>query len=101
MYTAIRRLKVRPGAFDEALKRDESGLVPLLRSAPGFVEFDLVQVGEDMGVSITIFETQEQADEANRRAADWVKQNIAPLVAGPAETLAVGEVRLRKGKEAE
>jgi hypothetical protein len=42
----------------------------------GFVEFDLVQVGEDVGVSITIFETQEQAEEANRRAAEWVKQNL-------------------------
>ena len=101
MYAAIRRVKVQPGASDEVVQLDESGLVPILRSAPGFVEFVLVQVGEDMGVSITIFETQEQAEEANRRAADWIKQNIAPLVAGPAEILAVGEVRLRKGKDAE
>src|SRR6266540_3715751 len=57
MYAAIRRLRVQPGVFDEVVQRDESGLVPLLRSAPGFVEFDLVQVGEDVGVSITIFET--------------------------------------------
>ena len=77
--------------------RDESGLVPILRSVPGFVEFDLVQVGEDVGVSISVFETQEQAEEANRRAADWVKQNVAPLVADPPEIVAVGEVRLRKG----
>ena len=101
MYAAIRRLRVQPGLFDEVVERDESGLVPLLRSAPGFVEFDLVQVEEDVGVSITIFETQEQAEEATRRAADWVKQNVAPLVAGPAEIVAVGEVRLRQGKDAE
>lgn len=101
MYTAIRRLKVRPGAFDEVVELDASGLVPLLRSAPGFVEFDLVQVGEEMGVSITLFETQAQADEANRRAADWVKQHIAPLVAGPAEIVAVGELRLRQRKDPE
>ena len=101
MYATIRRLRIQPGVFDEVVQRDESGLIPLLRSAPGFVEFDLVQVGEDVGVSITIFETQEQAEEANRRAADWVKQNVAPLVAGPAEIVAVGEVRLRKGKDAE
>ena len=101
MYAAIRRLRVQPGVFDEVVERDESGLVPLLRSAPGFVEFDLVQVAEDVGVSITIFETQEQAEEANRRAADWVKQNIAPLVAGPAESVAVGEMRLRMGKGTE
>ena len=101
MYAAIRRLRVQPGVFDEVVERDERGLIPLLRSAPGFVEFDLVQVAEDVGVSITIFETQEQAEEATRRAADWVKQNVAPLVAGPPEIVAVGEVRLRKGKDAE
>jgi heme-degrading monooxygenase HmoA len=101
MYAAIRRLKVQPGSIDEVVQRDESGLVPILRSAPGFVEFVLVQVGEDVGVSIILFETQEQAEEANRRAADWFKQNVAPLVAGPPEIVAVGEVRLRKGKNSE
>ena len=97
MYAAIRRLKVQPDVFDEVVQRDESGLVPILRSVTGFVEFDLVQVGEDVGVSIIVFETQEQAEEANRRAADWVKQNVAPLVAGPPEIVGVGEVRLRNG----
>ena len=101
MYAAIRRLKVQPGVFDEVVQRDESGLVPILRSVPGFVEFDLVQVGEDVGVSISVFETQEQAEEANRRAAEWLKQNVAPLAAGPPEIVAVGEVWLRKVKEAE
>lgn len=49
MYAAIRRIKVQPGVFDEAVQRDESGLVPLLSGAPGFVEFALVQGGEDVG----------------------------------------------------
>ena len=101
MFVAIRQLKVQSGSIDEAVRRVENGLVPLLRSVPGFVEFDLVQVGEDTGVSIMIFETQEQAEEAGRRSADWVKQNVVPLVAGPAEIVAVGEVRLRKGKDTE
>ena len=101
MYTAIRRLKVQPGVFDEVVQRDESGLVPILRSVPGFVAFDLVQIGEDEGVSISVFETQEQAEEANRKAAQWVTQNIVPLVAGPAEIVAVGELRLHKGKDSQ
>ena len=101
MYVAIRRVRAKPGVFDEVVQRDEGGLVPLLRSIPGFVEFDLVQVGEDVGVSLLLFETQEQAEEANRQAAQWVKENIVLLAAGPAEIVAVGEMRLRKGKDAE
>lgn len=96
MYAAIRRLTLHSGTFDEAVRRDESGLLPILSSAPGFVEFTLLLAGEDVGVSIAIFETQEQAEEANRRAAEWLKVNMAPLTAGPAEILATGEVRLRK-----
>lgn len=99
MYVVIRRVTSQPGAFDEVLQRDKAGLVPLLRSIPGFVEFDLIQVEENVGVSLLLFETQEQAEEASRQAAPWVKENIVPLVAGPAELLAVGEMRLRKGKD--
>jgi len=73
-------------------------VVAVLSSVPGFVEYDGVQDGEDSVLSISIFETQEQAEESNRRAADWVKQNLAPLTAGPHEIVAVGEVRFRKGK---
>jgi heme-degrading monooxygenase HmoA len=98
MYVAIRRLKLKPGSFDEVVKQVENGLVPILRSVPGFVEYDVVQVEEDVGLAISFFETQEQAEESNRKAADWAKQDFAPLVAGPHEIVAVGEVRLRMTK---
>ena len=99
MYAAIRRIKVQPGSTDEVVQRAESGLVPIISSVPGFVEYDVVQVGEDVGITISVFETQEQAEESNRRAAEWVKQNLAPLAAGPLEIVAVGEVRVHKGKQ--
>lgn len=98
MYVAIRRIKVQPGVFDEAAQRVENGLVPILRSMPGFVEFVGVQVGEDEGLTISFFETQEHAEEANKRSLAWAAQNLAPLSAGPPEIVAVGEVRLRKAK---
>jgi len=63
MYVAIRRLKAQPSSVDEAIQRVESGLVPILSSVPGFVEYYVVQVGEDVGLTISIFETQEQTEE--------------------------------------
>ena len=98
MSVAMRRLKVQPGFFDEAVQRVENGVVPLLRSMPGFVEFVGVQVGEDEGLTIRFFETQEQAEEANTRSLAWAAQDLAPLAAGPPEIVAVGEVLLRKAK---
>jgi len=98
MFVAIRRLNLQPGSIDEAVRLVEDGLVPIISSVPGFVEYDVVQVGEDVGLTISVFETQEQAEESNRRAAEWVKQNFAPLAAGPHEIVAVGEMRFRKAK---
>jgi len=98
MYVAIRRLKMKPGLIDEAVQRIENGFVPIVSSVPGFVEYVGVEVGEDEGLTISLFETQEQAEESTRRAAEWVKQNLAPLAAGPHEIVAVGEVGFRKAQ---
>jgi len=75
--------------------------VPIISNVPGFVEYVGVQVGEDEGLTISFFETQEQAEESTRRAAEWVKDYLAPLAAGPHEIVAVGEVRFRKTKQAQ
>lgn len=74
MYVVIRRVTSQPGAFDEVLQRDKAGLVPLLRSIPGFVEFDLIQVEENVGVSLLLFETQEQAEEGSKQAGSSMGQ---------------------------
>ena len=101
MYLAIRRLTVQPDSTDEVIRRVENGLVPILSSVPGFVEYVGVHIGEGSLLSISIFETKEQAEESSRRAADWVKQNLAPFSAGPHEIVAVGDVRVRQVKMAE
>jgi len=98
MYAPIRRLKVKPGLIDEVVQRIENGFVPIISSVPGFVEYVGVQVGEDVALTISLFETQEQVEESTRRAAEWIKQNMAPFAAGPHEIVAVGEVRFRKAK---
>jgi len=98
MYAAIRRIKVKPASMGEVVLLTESGLVPILTSVPGFVEYAAVQVEEDVAMTISLFETQEQAEESTRRAADWIRQNLASLAAGPQEIVAVGEVRFRKTK---
>jgi heme-degrading monooxygenase HmoA len=98
MFLAIRRLKVQPGLLDEAVRLVENEMLPLLSSMPGFVEYEVVQIGDNEGLTISIFETQEQAEESNRRAAEWVKPRFAQFAAGPHEIVAVGEVRFREAR---
>ena len=94
MYAVLRRIKVQPHFIEESVQRMEHGLVPLLRSEPGFVELYVVQVGESERVSISIFQTRQDAEEGNNKSLEWAKEQIFPLALGPAEILGVGEILL-------
>jgi len=94
MYAVLRRIKVQPHFIEESVQRMEHGLVPLLRSEPGFVELYVVQVGESERVSISIFQTRQDAEEGNNKSLEWAKEQIFPLAPGPAEILGVGEILL-------
>jgi heme-degrading monooxygenase HmoA len=98
MYMVIRRLKVKPHLLGEAIQRVENGYVPIVSNEPGFVAFYGVEVGEGEGLTISVFETQESAEDANKSALVWAGENLAPLAQGPAEIVAVGEVRAHRGR---
>ncbi len=101
MYAVLRRIKVQPHFVEESIRRIEHGLVPLLRNEPGFVELSIVQVGEGEGVSISFFETEEDAENGNRKSLEWAREQLFPLALGPAEVMGVGEILLRQKKEPE
>jgi hypothetical protein len=95
MYASIRKYKTNPGAVDELSRRVEQGFVPLVSRAPGFVAYYVVDAGNDVVASVSIFQNQAGAEESNRLAATWVRDNIASLFSGPPEITA-GEVRVQK-----
>jgi hypothetical protein len=80
MFASIRRHRTTD--LDEVRRRVEAGFVPLLRVQPGFISYSLVHAGNGVVVSITVFETREGAEQSNRMAAEWIVQNVAPLVQG-------------------
>ena len=97
MYAAIRRGKANPGSLNEVARRIQDGHVPTIRNLPGFVDYTFVNLGNDEGTSITIFETQEAVAESNRLAAEWVRQNLADLSPGLPE-MSEGEVLIHVTK---
>ncbi len=101
MYAVLRRIQVQPQFVEESIKRMEHGLVPLLRKEAGFVEMYVVLVGEGEGLSISIFETGQDAEEGNRRSLEWAREQIFPLALGPAEIVGVGEILLHQTRASE
>ena len=75
----------------EAAKRAEAGLAPMLVAASGFKGYHIIDAGDGVGLSVTMFETREDAEGVKDRALAWVKQNLSDLYQGEPEVTA-GEV---------
>ncbi|MFD8816542.1 hypothetical protein ACFV23_34935 [Streptomyces sp. NPDC059627] len=87
MYAVVRRYE---GVTDpaEAGRRVDEGFVPLLRQVPGFVAYYWIDAGGGVMVSTSIYDDQAGADESVRRAADFVRDNLASLLPNPPQVTA-------------
>jgi hypothetical protein len=82
MYASVRRYKTE--AATEITRRVNAEFVPIISKTPGFVAYYGIDSGDGTWTSVSIFETQEGAEESNQMAADWADENIAPLISdGP------------------
>lgn len=97
MYAAIRRGKAKAGSIEELIQRVEAEAAPMVSRMAGFKAYYMV-VGEDDSITtISIFESQATAEESNQQMLGWIKQNVAPLLAGPPEGMAGKVVVHRAG----
>ncbi len=94
MFVAIRYYQTDPDSTDEVVRRVKEGFVPLIRDTPGFVSYFVLAPSEreDELVSVSVFESQEGAEESNEKAEAWVRQNLSELL--PAPEFAGGEVAI-------
>ncbi|GHO47483.1 hypothetical protein [Ktedonospora formicarum] len=99
MYAIIRQITIQPHLVEEAIKITGQVFLPVLRNEPGFVDFYSILVAENEAMSISFFETKEEAEEGNRKALEWAKEQLFPLALGPAEIIGVGKVVLHQRKE--
>ena len=90
MYVAVRRYE---GVTDsrKVAQLVEEDYVPIISEMPGFVAYYCVDAGDGVMVSTSVFEDQSSEEESNRRAADYVRQNMASLLPNPPQITA-GEV---------
>jgi hypothetical protein len=97
MYAAIRRYLTDPDSIEEVARRVNEGFVPLVSDMQGFVAYFALNAGQGEFGSVSVFEDQQSAEESNRVAEDWVKQNLSELLPTPPD-FAAGEVVAYKAK---
>jgi heme-degrading monooxygenase HmoA len=87
MFTSIRKYKVRRGTAAELARRVQEGFVPLMRQMQGFKAYYLLDGGPDVLISISIFDSADEALASNATAADWVRNNILESTRGMPEVM--------------
>jgi hypothetical protein len=94
MYAAVRRYE---GVTDpkEVARQVEEHFLPIISEMPGFVAYYLVDAGEGVMVSTSVFEHQAAEEQSSWRAGQFVADHIAPLAPNPPQITA-GDVVAHK-----
>ncbi len=96
MFTSIRRYEgLSPGTIEEITKLVKEEFVPIVSAGAGFIGYHLVDAGNGVMVTISLFETEAAAEESNKAAASWVKETLSGLLPNSPQITA-GEVRIDK-----
>jgi len=94
MYIAVRRYEGVTDAKKVAQLARE-GFLPIISEMPGFVAYYLVDAGDGVTVSTSVFEHKEAEEQSNFRAGEFVAEHLAPLMPNPPQVTA-GEVAAYK-----
>ena len=81
-YARIAVYKVKPDStmtVDEAIRRSQTGMLPIFRSQPGFVSYGQVKASQDCVISISFWQSRQQAEAAVQLSASWAKDNLAGM----------------------
>ena len=90
MFATIRRYE-GVGSIDVIALAAKEQFFPLFERLPGFVSHTVVHTGENTVMSLTIFETREQAEAGNVAVRDLVQQILSHVIPSPA-TIVIGPV---------
>ncbi len=80
MYAAIQRYKTTPGSNPEIARVATEGYLPIISKVPGFIAYYGLEAANDEYVAVAVFEDRAGAEESTRVAADFIRENLAPLL---------------------
>jgi len=96
MHSRVGIYKVKPGTLDDTVTKARAELLPKTREQPGLKRYTVVLTGPDSFVSLSAWDTREQAEKAAETLSGWVEENIGPTVISIENQ--VGEVILERGQ---
>ena len=99
MHATIRRYDgVNENRVAELTRKVNETLVPKLKELPGFSGYWLVDAGNGIFSSMSLFETTEQGKESTKFVADWVRDEKLNEMIPNEPKITSGEVIVRSDR---
>ena len=93
MFATVRRYEgVDASRTDELSKKVNDSLMPRLSKLPGFGGYYLIEAGNGVMTSVSLFETAAQADESSHLVFGWVQDEDLDKALPNAPKITTGEV---------
>jgi heme-degrading monooxygenase HmoA len=94
-HVGITTYEITSGTFSEIADKAKEGMLPKFEMEPGFIRFGVAEVDNKSCLSISLWETREQAEKSKPMAAEWVRENLKDRV--ELKTTYVGDLAFFKG----
>ena len=96
MHAILRRYEgVESSRTVELTRKVDEELIPKLKELPGFSGYYLIEAGNGVMTSVSLFDTAEQADKSSRIASNWVRDEKLETALPNAPKITFGEVVVR------
>jgi len=79
-HVRIATYGINEGTFREVADLAHEGMLRTFKEQPGFIRYGVADIGDKSCMSISLWETHEQAEASVPVAATWVKQNLGDRV---------------------
>jgi hypothetical protein len=89
MYAIHRRYEgIDQSRIEELTRKVNEGLIPQLSKLPGFNGYFLMEAGDGVIISTSLFDTSGQAEDSTRVAAEWTQEEkLESLVPNPPKVI--------------
>lgn len=78
MYASLRRFRILDR--EAMLPHVEAGFLPLIAQMPGFIAYQMIDLGNGVFLSLSLFETAAQAEASLEASTRWAVAHIDGLV---------------------